>query len=142
MRREIVFRAVKENEADLLKPIDPALRQAEGTYTVGVSTSPLAELETAADYLRASLIDSFVKGDKAGLKSVVVFRVIFVLAVVVGAVNELGDVLDFSDIMILSMAFPNIIGSMILAPKVLKKMEEYWGRYTSGKMATYDQQKT
>ena len=51
MRREIVFRAVKENEADLLKPIDPALRQAEGTYTVGVSTSPLAELETAADYL-------------------------------------------------------------------------------------------
>jgi len=85
------------------------------------------------------LLDHF---DGAGLKSVVVFRVIFVLAVVVGAVNELGDVLDFSDIMILSMAFPNIIGSMILAPKVLKKMEEYWGRYTSGKMATYDQQKT
>ena len=68
-----------------------------------------------------------------GLKSVVVYRVIFVLCIIVGAVNALSDVLDFADAMILSMAFPNIIGSIILAPKVLEKTRDYWDRYKAGK---------
>ena len=80
------------------------------------------------------LLDHF---NGAGLKTVMVFRVIFVLFVVVGAVNKLGDVLEFSDIMILSMAFPNIVGSVILAPVVLKRLQDYWGRYTSGEMKPF-----
>ena len=70
----------------------------------------------------------------AGLRTVIVFRIIFVLFVVVGAVHKLSDVLDFSDMIILSMAFPNIVGSIILAPKVLQKVRDYWGRYQSGEM--------
>ena len=81
------------------------------------------------------LLDHF---NGAGLKTVTVFRVIFVLFVVVGAVNKLGDVLDFSDIMILSMAFPNIVGSVILAPKVLGKLNDYWGRFTSGEIKEFE----
>ncbi len=69
-----------------------------------------------------------------GLKTVIVFRLIFVAAIVVGAVNKLSDVLDFSDAMILSMAFPNIVGSAILAPRVLSKVKDYWARYKSGEM--------
>ena len=76
-------------------------------------------------------------GEGLGLKSVVVFRMLFVGFVVFGAVNKLGDVLDFSDIMILSMAFPNIIGSVILAPRVLKRLDDYWGRYKSGAMKEF-----
>ena len=83
------------------------------------------------------LLDHF--GDKLGQKSVIGFRIIFVFFVVFGAVNKLGDVLDFSDIMILSMAFPNIIGSVILAPKLLPKVKDYWERYSSGQMKTYDE---
>jgi AGCS family alanine or glycine:cation symporter len=78
----------------------------------------------------------------AGLRSVVVFRVIFVLFVIVGAVNKLGDVLDFSDIMILSMAFPNILGSVFLAPRVREKLDDYWGRLQSGQMKTYAEEKS
>jgi len=69
-----------------------------------------------------------------GLRSVTVFRVVFVLCIVLGAVNPLSDVLTFSDVMILSMAFPNIVGSIILAPIVLKKVQDYWQRYQSGEM--------
>ena len=79
--------------------------------------------------------------DGLGLKTVVVFRIIFVFFVVFGAVNKLDDVLLFSDIMILSMAFPNIVGSIIMAPVVLEKMNDYWGRYTGGKMKRYDKDK-
>ena len=69
-----------------------------------------------------------------GLKTVVLFRIIFVIFIVVGAVSKLSDVLDFSDAMIFSMAFPNIVGSIFLAPKVLKKVRDYWERYQSGEM--------
>jgi AGCS family alanine or glycine:cation symporter len=63
------------------------------------------------------------------------FRIIFVIFIIVGAVNKLSDVLDFSDAMIFSMAFPNIVGSIFLAPKVLEKVRDYWGRYQSGEMS-------
>jgi AGCS family alanine or glycine:cation symporter len=77
------------------------------------------------------LLDHF--GDR-GLKTVVVFRLFFVGFVIVGATEKLSNVLDFSDLMILSLAFPNIIGSIILAPKVKEKLKDYWSRYKSGAM--------
>ena len=77
------------------------------------------------------LLDHF---NGIGLRTVIVFRVIFVAFIMLGAVNTLSDVLDFSDLLILSMAFPNIVGSIILAPRVLVKVQDYWGRYTSGEM--------
>ena len=70
-----------------------------------------------------------------GLKTVVLFRIIFVVFIVVGAVSKLSDVVDFSDAMLFSMAFPNIVGSIVLAPKVLKKVRDYWERYQSGEMS-------
>ena len=77
------------------------------------------------------LLDHF---NGIGLKTVIIFRVIFVGCILFGAINTLADVLDFSDLLILSMAFPNIVGSIILAPRVLEKVRDYWGRYTSGEM--------
>ncbi|MEM6788440.1 MAG: alanine/glycine:cation symporter family protein [Myxococcota bacterium] len=81
------------------------------------------------------LLDHF---NGAGLRSVFVFRLIFVAFVVVGATNQLGDVLAFSDIMILSMAFPNIIGCTLLAPHLRERLEDYWARYQRGSFKTYD----
>lgn len=82
------------------------------------------------------LLDHF--GEGVGLRSVVVFRVLFVIAAWFGAVAKLGPVLDFSDLMILCMAFPNIVGSVILAPTLLKHVREYWSRYKSGEMKPYE----
>ncbi|MDE0299401.1 MAG: alanine/glycine:cation symporter family protein [Candidatus Poribacteria bacterium] len=77
------------------------------------------------------LLDHF---NGVGLKTVIVFRIVFVGFIIFGAINKLEDVIDFSDMLILSMAFPNIVGSIILAPRVLEKVRDYWGRYTSGEM--------
>ncbi len=78
------------------------------------------------------LVDHFGKGK--GQKTVIVFRLIFVAFVFIGAVTKIANVLDFSDLMILCMAFPNIVGSVILAPTLRKKLNDYWGRYSSGHM--------
>jgi AGCS family alanine or glycine:cation symporter len=62
------------------------------------------------------------------------YRGIFLVFVFFGAVFKLGNVLDFSDLMVLGMAFPNIIGLFLLSGKVRAALDDYWGRYTSGQM--------
>ncbi len=69
-----------------------------------------------------------------GIQTLVVFRITFVLFVLMGATNTLSDVLSFSDAMIFSMAFPNIVGGVILAPQVRSHLRDYWQRYRSGVM--------
>ena len=51
---------------------------------------------------------------------------------VLGAIASLGNVIDFSDMMILSCGFPNIIGCMFLLPVVMTKLNDYWQRYENG----------
>jgi len=67
-----------------------------------------------------------------GLRSVVVFRVLFVLCVFAGAVLSMTHVITFADLMLLSMALPNMIGGVILAPRVKRELSGYWRRYRAG----------
>ena len=39
--------------------------------------------------------------------------------------------------MILSMAFPNILGVALLSPKVRADLMDYWKRYKAGEFKTY-----
>ena len=56
---------------------------------------------------------------------------------VIGSVASLGNVIDFSDLMILSMAFPNIIGGLILAPKIKEELNRYWGKLQNNEFKVY-----
>ena len=66
-----------------------------------------------------------------------VYRIIFLLFVIVGSSSSLGAVMDFSDMMILTMAFPNILGLYILAPEVKKELMEYRRKLKSGEIKAY-----
>jgi AGCS family alanine or glycine:cation symporter len=79
-------------------------------------------------------------GPGAGQRSLIGYRLIFVVFVYVGAVTKPGHVLNFSDYMILCMAFPNILGGVILAPTVKRALTKYWqsfqkGEFTPGALA-------
>jgi AGCS family alanine or glycine:cation symporter len=52
--------------------------------------------------------------------------------IVVGASSTLGAVMDFSDMMILAMAFPNIIGLYFMASEVKVDLKDYMARVKSG----------
>ncbi len=69
-----------------------------------------------------------------GEGSSLVYKGIFLLAVFFGSVFHLGSVLDFSDLMVLGMAFPNILGLLLLSSKVKERLDDYWDRYRSGEM--------
>lgn len=65
-------------------------------------------------------------------KSEMVYKVMFLLFVVLGASVSLGAVLSFSDMMILAMSFPNIIGLYIMSSEVRQDMATYWELLKSG----------
>ncbi len=78
--------------------------------------------------------DFFEKKFKNKLFSNYIYYTLFLVCVVVGSVSSLGTVTDFADMMILSMAFPNILGLIILAPEVKKDLNSYMKRLKSGKI--------
>ncbi len=69
-----------------------------------------------------------------GAQYSILYKVLFLGFVVLGAVLRLGNVIDFSDLMILGMSFPNILGAVLLSRKVRAALDDYWGRFKSGEM--------
>ena len=54
-----------------------------------------------------------------------IYKVIFCLFIVIGSSLSLGQVVDFSDYMLLGMAFPNLFAVYFLLPKVKQELRDY-----------------
>lgn len=54
-----------------------------------------------------------------------VYKVLFLIFVVIGSSISLKGVIDFSDAMIFAMVVPNIIGVVILAPVIKRELKRY-----------------
>lgn len=63
-----------------------------------------------------------------------IYKMFFLVFVVIGASVSLGAVLDFSDMMILAMSFPNIIGLYIMSGEVKKDLSEYFRKLKSNQL--------
>jgi AGCS family alanine or glycine:cation symporter len=73
-----------------------------------------------------------------GLRSIMLYKAIFLLFVWAGSVFKAQAVLDFSDLMILGMAVPNILGVVMLSGKIKHDLEDYLGRLRAGEMPRHD----
>jgi len=69
-----------------------------------------------------------------GQKGSLLYKLLFVLCVFIGTVTNLRSVLIFSDMMMFAMAFPNILGGVLLSGQVVADLQDYWQRLKSGKM--------
>ena len=69
-----------------------------------------------------------------GQRMSLAYKLLFLAFVMLGSVVTASNVTDFSDLMILSMAFPNILGVMLLSGKIRRALDDYWRRYKSGEM--------
>lgn len=67
-------------------------------------------------------------------KGELVYKLMYLCFVVLGASVSLGAVLSFADMMILAMSFPNIIGLYIMAPEINADMKVYWEKLKQGKL--------
>ncbi len=66
-----------------------------------------------------------------------VYQVIFLGFIIIGCSSTMNAVIDFSDMMIFAMAFPNIIGLLILAPEVRRDTISYFKRVRSGEIKKF-----
>ena len=73
-----------------------------------------------------------------GPRSSLAYKVVFLVFVFLGSIVTEGNILVFSDLMILSMAFPNILGVILLTPKVKVALDEYWAEYKAGNFKTFN----
>jgi AGCS family alanine or glycine:cation symporter len=64
-----------------------------------------------------------------------VYYLLFLACIVIGASSSLTAVIDFSDMMILGMAFPNIVGLLFLSGEVSRDLKDYLKRLKSGDIA-------
>lgn len=67
-------------------------------------------------------------------RSEIIYKLFFLFFVFLGASVSLGAVLDFSDMMILAMSFPNIIGLYIMSGEVKKDLKEYLFKLKQGEL--------
>lgn len=69
-----------------------------------------------------------------GPRSSTAYKVVFLGFTVLGSIVTEGNILDFSDLLILGMAFPNILGVALLSGRVRRELDSYWRKYKSGEL--------
>ena len=64
---------------------------------------------------------SFVFGDGKSL----IYKILLLIIIFIGAIATSKNIMEFGDLMILGMAFPNLVGVLWLSGKVKRGLEEY-----------------
>jgi AGCS family alanine or glycine:cation symporter len=77
----------------------------------------------------------YLFGDSLGPVAIKMYRTVYVFVIILGPLLTLGNVVDFADLMLLSMAFPNILGMVLLSKITKKKVMEYQQKLKSGGFA-------
>ena len=67
-----------------------------------------------------------------GVRWILVYKAIFLIFAWCGALFEANAVVDFGDMMILGMAFPNLLGVMMLSGRVKADLDGYLGKLRAG----------
>ncbi len=69
-----------------------------------------------------------------GDRTVNIYKVLFLLCGFIGTIINLDLVLEFSDIVLLAMSLPNLLGCVLLSGVVAKELNSYMSRLQSGEM--------
>ncbi|HIE16333.1 MAG TPA: alanine:cation symporter family protein [Bacteroidales bacterium] len=85
-------------------------------------------------FLFGKSINKVFKSSKATKN---IYYSFFLLFIVIGSSSNLGAVMDFSDMMILTMAFPNILGLIILSPEIKRDLKDYLNKLKSGEIKKF-----
>ncbi|MDP2759275.1 MAG: alanine:cation symporter family protein, partial [Sideroxyarcus sp.] len=64
----------------------------------------------------------------------ILYKAIFIGFVVIASVASAANLLDFTDLLVLSMAFPNLVGLYVLSGKVKSALGEYESKLASGEL--------
>jgi AGCS family alanine or glycine:cation symporter len=126
--------------ADIAKPFAEANKGAALTSTVfasEVSWFPYVLSVAVVLFAFSTMISWSYYGERCwawlfGDGSSMVYRWLFLLMVFLGSIISSTNVLDFGDLMILGMAFPNVLGLYFLAGGVKSDLNDYLDKLKKG----------
>jgi len=67
-----------------------------------------------------------------GVRSIILYQYLFLVFACLGAIFEANAVIDFGDMMILGMAFPNIFGVVLMSGKIKQELDRYLEKLRAG----------
>jgi alanine or glycine:cation symporter, AGCS family len=76
----------------------------------------------------------YLFGDRASTT----YKIIYVVFVFLGSIITASNILNFGDLMILSMGFPNVLGLVLLSGTVKHRLDAYMAKLRSGEMKRYE----
>ncbi|QDV71476.1 Amino-acid carrier protein AlsT [Rosistilla carotiformis] len=69
-----------------------------------------------------------------GTRSSVLYKLLFVSFTFLGSIVTATNILEFSDLMILGMSLPNLLGVFLLSGVVKRALDAYWRKYRCGSL--------
>ena len=69
-----------------------------------------------------------------GPRASLIYKIVFLGFIFLGSIITASNVKDFADLMMLSMAFPNILGVALLSRRIRRALDVYWKRYKAGQL--------
>jgi len=69
-----------------------------------------------------------------GSSTSMIYKFLFLAFTFLGSIVTRGNVLDFSDLMLLGMALPNLLGVFMMSGIIKRQLDDYWNRYRLGKI--------
>jgi AGCS family alanine or glycine:cation symporter len=72
-----------------------------------------------------------------GTSTIMVYKGLFLIFVWLGAIFNATAVIEFGDAMLLGMAFPNLVGVVMLSGRVKRELDTYLGKLKAGEFQRY-----
>jgi AGCS family alanine or glycine:cation symporter len=69
-----------------------------------------------------------------GSKTSIVYKIIFLAFIIIATITDTGTMVDFSSILFLALAVPNIFGLIIMSGDVKAQLKEYLAKLKSGEL--------
>ncbi len=86
------------------------------------------------DFLLGKLFDKFPRKKAVIIR---IFTILLLVCVVIGASSTLTAVITFIDMVMITLAIPNVIGLIILGPEIKKDLKSYMQRFRAGEIKRY-----
>lgn len=67
-----------------------------------------------------------------------IYKILFLVFTFLGSVVSPVNILEFSDMMILTMAIPNLLGVLLLSNVIYRNLQVYLAKLKSGEIAPVD----
>ena len=109
-------------------------------YATIISWFPTILAISVTLFAFSTMISWFYYGERAwsyifGGRSAILFKVIFLICIVLASmVENLGNLINLSDMLMLGMALPNLVGLYLLGGNVKKALDEYTKKLDAGEL--------